>query len=199
MNLCATLFPPRPQTAMNASPLATAWISLALVCAASASASAAAAGKAHEHGVMKLDVVIEGKTLSIAIDSPLDSFLGFERAPRSDVERKAAADLLTRLRGPDKGAPLFSPDAAAQCTLTKAEVDAPVLEAPKPAAAQGVHADLTASYTYTCAQPGQLKSLGVGLFDVWRRLGRIDVQVAGPQGQSRQTLARPARSIKLER
>ena len=158
----------------------------------------ALAGKAHEHGVMKLDVAIEGSTLSIAIDSPLDSFLGFERAPRTDAERKAAADLLTRLRGPDKGAPLFSPDAAAQCTLSKAEVDAPVLEAPKPAAAQGVHADLTASYTYTCAQPGQLKTLGVGLFDVWRRLGRIDVQVAGPQGQSRQTLTRPARSIKLK-
>ena len=178
---------------MTAKVLTMALASLTLI------AGPALAGKAHEHGVMKLDVAIEGSTLSIAIDSPLDSFLSFERAPRTDAERKAAADLLTRLRGPDKGAPLFSPDAAAQCTLTKAEVDAPVLEAPKPAAVQSVHADLTASYTYACAQPGQLKSLGVGLFDVWRRLGRIDVQVAGPQGQSRQTLTRAARSIKLER
>lgn len=161
-------------------------------------ASPAGAGKAHEHGVMKLDVAIEGSTLSIALESPLDSFLGFERAPRTDAERKAAAELLVRLRGPDKGAPLFSPDAAAQCTLSKADVEAPVLEAPKPAAAKDGHADLAASYTYTCAQPGQLKSLGVGLFDVWRRLSRVDVQVAGPQGQSRLSLTRPARSIKLK-
>ena len=172
--------------------LALALASLALIGAP------ALAGKAHEHGVMKLDVVVEGNILSIALESPLDSFLGFERAPRTDAERKAAADLLTRLRGPDQGAPLFSPDAAARCILSKAEVEASVLEAPQPAAAKDGHADLAASYTYRCAQPGQLRSLGVGLFDVWRRIGRIDVQVAGPQGQSRQSLTRPARSIKLK-
>ena len=186
---------------MNASPLATAWISLALVCAASASVtvSAAPAGKAQEHGVIKIDVVIDGKTLSIAIDSPLDSFLGFERAPRSDAERKAAADLLTRLRGPGQGVPLLTPDAAAQCTLSTATVQAPALEAPQTAAGKDRHADLDASYVYTCARPALLKSLDVGLFDDWRRLKRIDVQVAGPQGQSRLVLTRPARHIRLAR
>lgn len=183
---------------MNAAPPATAWIVLALVCA-SACATAAAAGKAHEHGVMKLDVAIEGKMLSITIDSPLDSFLGFERAPRSDAERKAAADLLTRLRGPGQGMPLFTPDAAAECTLSTATVQAPALEARQtPAGADG-HADLDASYTYTCARPDLLKSLDVGLFDAWRRLKRIDVQVAGPQGQTRLVLMRPARHIRLAR
>lgn len=162
-------------------------------------AGPAGAGKAHEHGVMKLDVAVEGNILSIALESPLDSFLGFERAPRTDAERQAAADLLTRLRGPGQGAPLFSPDAAAQCTLSKADVSAPVLEAPKPAAAKDGHADLDASYTYTCAQPAQLKNLDVGLFEAFRRLKRIDVQVAGAQAQSKMTLTRPARSIKLAR
>ena len=157
------------------------------------------AGQAHEHGVMKLDVAIDGNTLSIALESPLDSFLGFERAPRTDAERRAAAELLARLRGPDKGPPLFIADAAARCTLSKAVVRAPALETPTPAAVKDGHADLDADYTYTCAGPGQLKGLDLGLFDAFRRLKRIDVQVAGPQGQSRLTVTRPARSIKLTR
>jgi hypothetical protein len=162
-------------------------------------ANAARAGQPHEHGVMKLDLALEGNNLSIALESPLDSFLGFERAPRTEAERKAAADLLTRLRGPDKGTPLFTADAAAQCTLSKAEVRAPVLQAPTKAAASNGHADLEADYTFTCAQPAQLKTLDLGLFETFRRLKRIDVQVAGPQGQSKTTLTRPARSLKLTR
>lgn len=178
---------------MQVRTLATALLGLMLA------AHPAWAGKAHEHGVMKLDVALEGNTLSIALESPLDSFLGFERAPRNDAERKAAADLLARLRGPDRAPPLWVTDAAARCTLSKAEVRAPVLEAPVRAGSGDGHADLEADYVYTCAQPAQLKTLELRLFDAYRRLKRIDAQVAGPQGQSKATLTRTARSIQLAR
>lgn len=158
-----------------------------------------AASKAHEHGSLKLDVAIEGNKLTIAMEAPLDNLLGFERAPRTDAERKAAADVLTRLRSMDKGTPLFAVDTAAQCTLGKTEVQAPVLEpGAKPAAKDG-HADLDASYEFTCAKPDALRTLDVGLFDAYKRIQRIDVQVAGPKGQSKVTLKRPARSVKLVR
>ena len=111
-----------------------------------------AAGKAHEHGALKLDVAIEGNKLAIEMEAPLDNLLGFERAPRTDAERKAAADVLARLRSPDKGSSLFVLDAAAQCTLSKAEVQAPVLEPGAKAAAKDEHADLDASYEFSCAQ-----------------------------------------------
>jgi len=183
---------------------------------------AAHAGKAHEHGVAKVDVAIEGGKLTVALQSPLDSLLGFERAPRTDAERKAAADMLARLRS---GGALFKADAAAQCTLSKAEVTAPVLDAANKApvtgatakatetgatakatdtgtaakATEGDHADLDASYEYTCAQPQQLRTLELGLFDAFKRMQRIEVQVAGAQGQSKVTLKRPARTVKLVR
>jgi len=183
---------------------------------------AAHAGKAHEHGVAKVDVAVEGNKLTVALQSPLDSLLGFERAPRTDAERKAAADMLARLRS---GGALFKADAAAQCTLSKAEVSAPVLEAAGTApaagtaakapaagaaakapaagaaakASEGEHADLDASYEYTCAQPQQLRTLDLGLFDAFRRMQRIEVQVAGAQGQSKATLKRPARTVALVR
>ena len=42
----------------------------------------------------------------MALELPLDSLLGFERAPRTDAERKAAADVLARLRS---GGTLYVP------------------------------------------------------------------------------------------
>lgn len=177
-------------------------IALAGVLSVALSAStgtAWAAGKAHEHGALKLDVAIEGNKLTIAMEAPLDNLLGFERAPRTDAERKAAADVLTRLRSPDKGTPIFATDAAAQCTLGKAEVQAPVLEPGAKPAAKDEHADLDASYEFNCTKPEALRTLDVGLFDAYKRIQRIDVQVAGPKGQSKVTLNRPSRKVQLVR
>ena len=195
-------------------------LSLLVACMALATATAHA-GKAHEHGVVRLDVSVEGSTLNIDMLAPLDNWLGFERAPRTDAERKAAAEVLARLRNPQQGAPLFSTDAGAQCQLTLAEVSAPVLEpgakpaaktgaapvtpaaAPKPAPTPSPkgdeHADLEARYTFQCAQPGQLRTLDLGLFDAYKRIQRIHAQVVGPKGQSKVTLRRPARSVALTR
>ncbi|MDP1650635.1 MAG: DUF2796 domain-containing protein [Rubrivivax sp.] len=154
----------------------------------------AAGGRAHEHGVVRVDVAVQGDSFTVNLDAPLDSLLGFERAPRNDKERQAVDEVLARLRS---GAGLFDADAAAQCTLGKAEVSAPVLEAG--AAAMGGHADIDAGYELRCAQPAQLRTLDLGLFEAFRRIQRIDVQVAGARGQVKATLKRPARSVRLVR
>lgn len=157
--------------------------------------AAGAAGAApHEHGVARLAVAIDGATVAIELDAPLDGLLGFERAPRTDAERKAAADVLQRLRD---GASLFKPDAAAGCSAGVARVEAPVL-APG-GQGRGEHADLEASWTFECRQPLAMRSIDVGLFDAFRRLQRIDVQMAGSKGPNRLTLKRPARSIPVAR
>jgi hypothetical protein len=176
-------------------PTLVLWMS----CLTFAAAPAWSAGKAHEHGALKLDVAIEGNKLTIAMEAPLDNLLGFERAPRTDAERKAAAEVLARLRSPNQGKALFSADASAQCTLSKADVQAPVLEPGAKPAPKDEHADLDASYEFSCAQPAELRSLDVGLFDAYKRIQRIDVQVAGAKSQSKVTLKRPARSVKLVR
>ncbi|MEN9631151.1 MAG: hypothetical protein RJA10_4379, partial [Pseudomonadota bacterium] len=156
--------------------------------------NALAAPHAHEHGVARLAVAVDGNALTIALDAPLDGFLGFERAPRTDAERKAAADLLARLR--DAGA-LFKPDAAAGCKAADVKVEAPVLEPGYKG--KGEHADLEAQFHFQCAQPQALRVLDVALFDAFKLLQRIDVQVAGVKGQSKVTLKRPARAVNLPR
>ena len=60
------------------------------------------------------------------------------------------------------------------------------------------HADIEVSW-FSCLQPNQLTSVEVGLFDVFKRIQRIEVQVAGAKGQSKQTLNRPQKLLKLRR
>lgn len=177
-------------------PIAAAFGAALLALALTASLPAQA-GKAHEHGVAKLDLALEGNVLSASLDTPLDNLLGFERAPRTDAERRAAAELLQRLR---KGEGVLSADAAAQCSFAKATVKAPVLEpAGATAGAKSEHADLEASFEFRCAQPQQLRAVELSLFDSFKRMQRIDVQVVGPQGQSKVTLRRPAKQVRLVR
>lgn len=171
--------------------LRTATCSLAMFCACGASA----AGQAHEHGTVKLDVAVEAAEVTIDVEMPLDSLVGFERAPRTDAERKTAAAALAKMRD---GAALFRLDAAAQCTLAGARLDAPVLEqAPPPRGEE--HADLDASYTFKCAKPARLGALEVLLFDAFRRIQRIEVQAVLPHGQAKAVLQRSARTVRLTR
>lgn len=155
---------------------------------------AASAGKPHEHGAVKLDLALDGTKLELLLEAPLDSIVGFERAPRTDAERKTAADALARLR---KGEGLFVLPAAAQCTLQPPAVKADVLEGG--AAPKDGHADLDASFAFTCTKPEQLATLDVALFDAFPRIRRIDVQVAAAKGQSKATLTAKARRVNLPR
>lgn len=163
------------------------------------STPALAQHKAHVHGVVKLDVAVQGATLSVQLEAPLDSLVGFEHRPRTDAQRQAAAAALRQL---NDGAALFKPDAAAGCTLTRTEVNGDALQpaAPgSPAPKDGGHADLDASYEFTCTTPAQLAGLEQALFSTFKRISRIEVQVAGARGQARQTLRRPASRVTLAR
>src|SRR5688500_6802941 len=88
--------------------------------------AAVAAGQTHDHGMARLDVAVEPTRVVFDLDTPLDNIVGFERAPRTDAERERAKAALARLQKPGE---LFRIDGAAGCTLLKAEVSAPALQA----------------------------------------------------------------------
>ena len=156
---------------------------------------------AHVHGLMHLDIAVDKQVLSVQLESPLDSLLGFERRPRTPVERQAADALLKQM---GDAAALFKPDAAAQCVPTKASIESAALQSTAPsinkeAGKESDHADLDASYEFSCVHPNKLTVVEVGLFDAFKRLQKIEVQVAGAKLQSKQTLQRPDKVIKLTR
>lgn len=153
------------------------------------------AGKAHEHGAAKLDVAFEAGKLSIGLETPLDNLLGFERAPRTDAERKAADAAVATLKAGDK---LFSIDPAALCTLGKVELESAVLKLGAAAAAAKAdeHGDLDASWEFSCK--GAPSFVDVGLATAFKRMGRIEVQTATAKGQAKLTLKAPAKRVALK-
>jgi hypothetical protein len=157
---------------------------------------AAHAQKAHQHGHAKLDVVYEAGQLTIELDSPLDNLVGFERAPRTDAERKTVDAAVARLRA---GQTLFVIDPAAGCTLGAVELSsAPLgLGGADAAPARDGHAELAARWDFRCdgVAPGWID---VGLFQAFRRLSRLEVQAVGPRAQRQATLRRAAAPVRLE-
>lgn len=168
--------------------------SLSFALALLLASPAESAGQAHQHGVVTLSATLEGGVLSLDLDAPLDSLLGFERAPRTAAERAAAAALLKTL---DPGSTLWQPNAEAACVLRQSKIHAPVLQ--QPAAPAAEHADLEAGYEFSCAQPGKLTGLRHGLFQSFPRLQRIDWQFALPSGQGKRVVKRPEASLPLNR
>lgn len=166
------------------------WVSVALVLGAAPVLAASAPAQAHVHGAVQLDVAVDGPMLTLTLEAPLDSVLGFERAPRTAAEKKAAQDALSALRA---SGPLFTPDPAAGCVFQSATADS---EALQPGAKAGEHADLDATAEFTCARPERLHRIDLGgLLDRFPRIQRLQVQIVTGQGQFKQTLQRPARVL----
>lgn len=167
----------------------------ALALAAAAPALQAQGGHAaHVHGLVQANVAVQGNKLSVQIEAPLDSLLGFEHRPRTDAQRQAAQAVVQQLKTP---ATWLKPDVAALCTLASSDVNSQALEPAKPGTKEAAHADLDASYEFTCAAPDKLKVLDITLMDSYKRIQRITVQVAGAKAQSKQTLRRPAQQVRL--
>jgi hypothetical protein len=170
---------------------------IGLAVAAVACAPQAWAGKAHQHGVAQLDIGVEPGRVTFLLEMPLDSLVGFERAPRNDAERAQIEAALARLRS---AATLFRIDPAAQCTPGPVVLQSAVLGLGTAAAApKEGHGDVEASVEFACKDAAKAGFAEVGLFEAFPRLTRVDVQTATPRGQMKATLKRPVSRVPLAR
>ncbi|MEQ1803753.1 MAG: DUF2796 domain-containing protein [Burkholderiaceae bacterium] len=172
---------------------------LALLAAPPTLAPELAHAQAHEHGAARLDVSVEGKTVSLQFEAPLDALFGFERAPRSAAEKALVDAGIARLKAADR---LFQFDAAADCRLASVALTSAALKlgAAAPAAALSAeHADLEATFEFACRSATLPGTMDIALFGAFPRLQRIDIQVATPQGQFKRSLKRPTTRISLRR
>lgn len=171
-------------------------------------ASAGAADK-HVHGHAALEVAVDGNRLLIVFESPLDNLVGFEHAPRTEKQKDAVRRMAAQVNRPEQH---FVPTAEARCTSGGVRLASEVIDpsllgaatapagAAKPPAhpprdkhghkghkgykGDKGHAELQAEFVFRCEQPEKLSSLEVKLFDAFRGLKRIDVQVAGARKQA---------------
>ena len=153
-----------------------------------------AQGHAHVHGVAKMDIAVEAKKITVNFETPLDNLVGFERAPRTDSERKRADDAVARLRAGDQ---MFKFDPAAGCKLARVELTSAALKlGPAGAAAKEGHADLEGVWEFDCTDAALARHVDVGLF-AFNQLKRVQLQLALPKAQFKRELKRPNTRIVL--
>lgn len=182
---------------------------ISLACTATLVIPAAAHQQhSHTHGHLSLDVAIDAQSITLLIESPLDSFLGFERAPRNNMERKRVSQLVAQWNAADQ---LFQPATASGCQLVKVELESEVLglggehnqrhadKAVEHSPPASEHGDISIEVVFTCAKAELTQYLDIKLFDVYQRLKHIDAQVASPQGQFKRNLRPGAARLNLVR
>lgn len=143
----------------------------------------ALAAEAHVHGQATLSVAVDGGTLTILLESPADSLIGFEHKPRNAKERAAVNKMKQALNQP---AEWFKPTPAAACKPAGTKLESALFEADHEHAGHEDHeghADLDGEFVFECAQPRHLRDLEVRLFDRFPGLKKLNVEVAGPKGQ----------------
>jgi hypothetical protein len=136
----------------------------------------ALAAPPHVHGVAHLEIAIEGPTLAIHLETPLDGLLGFEHAPHDAAERQAVSTMRATLAQPER---LFALPAAAACQAGNPQLASPIFD---DHAASG-HLDLDADYRWQCANPAALRAVDTRLFAEFPRFRKIKVELVGPDGQ----------------
>ena len=142
---------------------------------------------AHEHGVARLNAVLDGQTLELELDSPAMNLVGFEHAASSDTDKAKVAAVRQQLEQPLK---LFGLAKAAGCSEEAQELESPLFGSEPDAADvdgdahEHQHSDIHAHYQLTCAAPDKLASIDLSpLFKAFPATQKINLQLIGPNGQ----------------
>lgn len=163
----------------------------------------------HVHGQGTLQLIRDGQALLVELTVPAMDVVGFEVLPADGGAAGRVEDAAQRLRDP---ASLLALPAAAGCEARSTEVHSALLE--QAAAGRGhghadhdhghhhnhghhhdhdhahQHADFHVSHEFECAQPAQLRSLTVTLFETLPGLERLIVQSVGDTGAREARLQR---------
>lgn len=147
---------------------------------------------AHEHGVARLNVVLDGATLELELDSPAMNLVGFEHVATSDADKAKVAAARKQLEEPLK---LFGLATAAGCQEENQELESPLF-GDQPSAKdddgdhdhdhdhEHGHSEIHAHYQLACATPGKLAQVDLApLFKAFPQTQKINVQLIGPNGQ----------------
>ena len=160
---------------------------------------------AHEHGVGRLNAVLEGQTLELELESPAMNLVGFEHTATTDADKAKVAAVRAQL---EKPLALFSLAKAAGCEVASQKLESPLF-GDKPEADDDHdedakdehhydHSEIHAHYSFTCATPGALKTLDLAnIFNTFPATQKIQVQLIGPSGQQGVEVTAKAAALKF--
>ncbi|MDH5368544.1 MAG: DUF2796 domain-containing protein [Gammaproteobacteria bacterium] len=143
---------------------------------------------AHEHGSATLNIAIEENSLHIELESPAMNIVGFEHAASNEKQNTTVTQATQALKEAPKQ---FVLPAAAQCILAEAHVESPLLnnQHNKKKHAEK-HSEFHASYIFNCKNVSALNTINVRLFETFKGMNDIDVQLISSQGQTTKELTK---------
>lgn len=147
----------------------------------------------HEHGAIKLEIAVEGKTIEIDIDGPAESFIGFEYVPKTEKEKKvfsAAQSLWTQ----DLLTKLFILDQNLGCSATEVSFKQEV-EEKKSKKETGVHSDIEAKAKITCSLDLKGLPMIVAVKKYFPKIKKLTIDLIGSETKS--INAKASENIKL--
>ena len=166
---------------------------------------------AHEHGVGRLNAVLDGQALELELDSPAMNLVGFEHLATSAADKAKVAAARKQLENP---LALFNLPKAAGCVISSQELNSPLF-GDKPEAdhddddhdddaKDGAHehhhdhSEIHAHYQFTCATPTALGNLDLTqVFKTFPATQKIQVQLIGPSGQQGVDASATAATLKF--
>lgn len=141
----------------------------------------------HVHGVVTLNLALEGALLSAQIDTPALHMLGFESTPKTDAQKAASAAADAWLRS---GRNILAVPRNAGCKLEKVDYNAPKLGTG--------HADYQARFDFRCSNPAALTWTEFSALDKLQKVDKVDVNLITTTTQRQITLQGGARRITLQ-
>lgn len=149
---------------------------------------------AHEHGVGKINIVLDGQDLVMELFSPAINIVGFEHKPTNEQQEQKIQKSTDLLKSWEK---MFVISPQAQCTLHEIHVDNDMLtEAHHPHHEHAeehmnsqhedeiVHSEFKATYHLKCEAPNDIKTLNVMLFSYFPGFEELEVQLLTPKHQT---------------
>lgn len=138
---------------------------------------------AHEHGVGRLNLAIDGGAVETELMAPGADIVGFEHEPRTPEQKKAVEAAVATLKD---GAKLFRFPSAAKCRQESAEVESPLIK--EHGHGDESHAEFHARYRFRCDTPERLTHADVLFFEAFPSALELEVRTVTAKGQSAREL-----------
>ena len=171
--------------------------------------------ESHTHGDAELAVVLEGNVVTIELDTPLYNLLGFEHAPKTEVQKTTASRAEKNL-GQGEGFFIFNQGAG--CELISNTQDIHLFEHEsredehdnhhdeehheedsEDAHDEETHKDVILQYEFQCQEPSSLSNVSVNLFEFFSELSEIDVTYLGPSTQRQVKMTQDNSQMDMQR
>ena len=133
---------------------------------------------AHVHGAVDIAIVKTDSNVSVEFRSPLFNVRGFEHPPTTADQTQASAAAMSALKDPQNIVLLTGAAACRATSSAKIELAADHdddAHESQPGLEHHGHEDLTATYSFSCAAPNQLRDVDITALKTFPRIETANV------------------------